>query len=133
MALQIPGVGSNYAGLTKDKNGDILYGDKNYKINIPVNVPATDFWSIVLYDPQTRSELQTSQPFPSINNKIAKLTYNENGSVDLYFGPDAPAGMEANWIATAPGKGWFLVLRLYGPLEPWFKKTWQPGELELVE
>jgi hypothetical protein len=133
MALQIPGVGSNYAGLTKDKNGDILYGDKNYKINIPVNVPAKDFWSIVLYDPQTRSELQTSQPFPSINNKIAKLTYNENGSVDLYFGPDAPAGMEANWIATAPGKGWFLVLRLYGPLEPWFKKTWQPGELELVE
>jgi len=133
MALQIPGVGANYAGLSKDKNGDILYGDRNYKINIPANVPAKDFWSIVLYDPQTRSELQTSQPFPSINNKIAKLNYNENGSVDLYFGPDAPAGMEAHWIETAPGKAWFLVLRLYGPLEPWFEKSWQPGELELVE
>lgn len=107
--------------------------DPDRAINIPANVPAKDFWSIVLYDPQTRSELQTSQPFPSINNQIAKLTYNENGSVDLYFGPDAPVGMEDHWIATAPGKAWFLVLRLYGPLEPWFEKSWQPGELELVE
>ncbi len=133
MALQIPGVGSNYAGLNKDKNGDILYGDKNYKLTIPVDVPAQDFWSVVLYDPQTRSELQTDQPFPSINNKIAKLDYNEDGSVDLFFGPKAPEGKEENWIQTKEGKAWFLVLRLYGPLEPWFDKSWQPGELEIVE
>jgi hypothetical protein len=48
------------------------------------------------------------------------------------FGPKAPAGKEANWIASVPGKGWFAILRLYGPLEPWFEKTWRPGEIELV-
>ncbi len=133
MALQIPGVGSNYAGLNKDKDGNILKGDQNYKITIPANVPAKDFWSVVLYDPQTRSELQTDQPFPSINSKIAELDYNKDGSVDLYFGPKAPKGKEANWKQTKPGKAWFLILRLYGPLESWFDKSWQPGELEIVE
>ena len=134
MALQIPGVGSNYAGLSKDKNGDILYGDKNYKMTLPANVPAKDFWSVTVYDPQTRSELQTGERiFPSINNKIAKLDYNKDGSIDIYFGPKAPKGHEANWIQTVPGKSWFQILRFYGPLKPFFDKTWQPGELELIK
>ena len=84
----------------------------------------------MLYDPQTRSELQTSQPFPSKNNKRDKLIVNADGSVDLYFGPKAPAGKEANWIADRAGQGLVCVLRLYGPLEPWFDKTWRPGEFE---
>jgi hypothetical protein len=87
----------------------------------------------VIYDPQTRSELQTSQPFPSRNNKRDKLIVNADGSVDLYFSAKAPAGKEANWIATVPGKGWFAIFRLYGPLDPWFDKTWRPGEIELVK
>ena len=87
----------------------------------------------MIYDPQTRSELQTSQPFPSKNNKRDNLTVNDDGSVDLYFGPKAPVGKEPNWIATVPGKGWWVLLRLYGPLEPWFEKTWRPGEFELVD
>ena len=49
------------------------------------------------------------------------------------LGPKAPAGKEANWIQTVPGKGWFAILRLYGPLEPWFDKTWKPGDFELVK
>jgi hypothetical protein len=89
-----------------------------------------DFWSVVVYDPQTRSELQTGQPFPSKNSKKSPLVYNDDGSVDLYYGPEAPAGMENNWTQTVPGKGWFVLIRLYGPLEPWFDKTWQPGEFE---
>lgn len=133
MALEIPGVGSNYAFVTTDKTGDILYGEKNYKVNIPANVPAKDFWSVVVYDPQTRSELQTDDPYPSKNNKRDKLIYNKDGSVDLYFGPKAPKGKEANWTQTKPGKAWFVILRLYGPLEPWFNKTWQPSDFELVE
>ena len=133
MALQIPGVGSNYAFATSDKNGDILYGEKNYKVTIPADVPAKDFWSMVVYDPQTRSELQTDQPYPSKNNKRDKLIYNKDGSVDLYFGPTAPKGKEANWTQTKPGKAWFVLFRLYGPLEPWFEKTWQLQDFELIK
>ena len=90
---------------------------------------------MVVYDPQTRSELQTGQPFPGKNNKRDKLLVNADGSVDLYFGPrgSAPQGKEANWTETVPGKGWFVVFRLYGPLEPWFDKTWRPGEIELLK
>ncbi len=132
MALEIPGVGSNYAFGTTDKNGDILYGDKNYKVNIPANVPAKDFWSVVVYDPQTRSQLQTDQPYPSKNNKRDKLIYNKDGSVDLYFGPKAPKGKEANWTQTEPTKAWFVLFRLYGPLQPWFDKSWQLNDFEII-
>ena len=134
MAMKMVGKGSQYALVYVDKNGNPIDGSKNYKLRIPANVPAKNFWSVVVYDPQTRSELQTSQPFPSKNNKRDQLMENADGSVDLYFGPNAPKGMEANnWIATVPGKGWFACLRLYGPLEPWFDKTWRPGEIELVK
>ncbi len=133
MALRIPGVGSQYAFNNRDTEGNYLDGSKSYKLNIPANVPAKNFWSVVVYDPQTRSELQTDQPYPSKNNVRDKLLYNEDGSVDLYFGPETPAGKEANWTQTVPGKGWFVLLRLYGPLEPWFERTWQPGEFERLE
>lgn len=133
MTLKMIGRGSQYAFIGADKDGDTLDGAKTYKLSLPANVPAKDFWSVVAYDPQTRSELQTSQPFPSRNNKRDQLIVNADGSVDLYFGPTAPAGKEANWIATVPTKGWFALFRLYGPLEPWFEKTWRPGEIELVK
>ncbi|WP_153555423.1 DUF1214 domain-containing protein [Roseimaritima sediminicola] len=80
----------------------------------------------------TRSELQTDQAFPSRNNKRDNLIENEDGSVTLYFGPEAPEGKESNWVQTAAGKGWFALLRLYGPLGPWFDKSWRPGEFEPV-
>jgi len=132
MALEMVGVGSQYAFCDKDASGDYLYGDKDYRLNIPADAPAKDFWSVVAYDPQTRSELQTGQPFPSRNSARDGLLANEDGSVDLHFGPTAPAGREANWIQTVPGKGWCTLLRLYGPLQPWFDRTWRPGEIELV-
>src|SRR5450432_4116689 len=133
MMAKMVGKGSQYAIGFADKSGEPFDGAKNYQLHVPANVPAKDFWSVVLYDPQTRSELQTSQPFPSRNNKRDKLITNADGSVDLYFGPKAPAGKEASWIATVPAKGWFAVIRLYGPLDPWFDKTWRPGEIELVK
>ena len=86
-----------------------------------------------VYDPQTRSMLQTDQRFPRSAASRPGLQANADTSVDVYFGPEPPAGNEANWLQTVPGKGWFLVLRLYGPLEPWFDKTWRPGEIEPVE
>lgn len=133
MALEIPGVGSNYAFGTRDSEANILHGEKNYKLNMSANVPAKDFWSIVVYDPQTRSMLQTDQDFPNKNSQKDKLVYNEDGSIDLYFGPNAPKGKEANWIQTVPKKAWFVLFRTYGPLEPWFEKTWQLNDFELVD
>ena len=133
MVLKIPGVGSNYAIASLDVNGEILKGEKNYRLHVPANVPAKDFWSIVVYDTQTRSELQTDQPFPGKNNRRDELLYNSDGSVDLYFSPKPPKGNKANWIQTVPGKAWFVGLRLYGPLEPWFNKTWKLGDIELID
>jgi hypothetical protein len=132
MAAKMVGKGSQYAINSADKSGNVLEGAKTYRLTMPANVPAKDFWSVVLYDPQTRSELQTSQPFPSKNSKRDELVANADGSVDLYFGPKPPRGKEANWIATVPGKSWFTLLRLYGPLEPWFEGKWRPGEIEEV-
>ena len=133
MAAKMVGKGSQYAYCARDKSGDYLDGSKIYRLHIPADVPAKDFWSVVAYDPQTRCMLQTDQPFPSKNNKKDDLVANKDGSVDLYFGPKAPSGQEKNWVQTVPGKGWMVLIRLYGPLEPWFDKTWRPGDFELVE
>ncbi|MBW2710557.1 MAG: DUF1254 domain-containing protein [Deltaproteobacteria bacterium] len=133
MVMKMVGLGSQYAITTQDSEGNIFDGAKTYKLTIPANVPAKDFWSVVVYDPQTRSELQTSNPFPSKNSKSGSMVENADGSVDLYFGPKAPRGKKQNWIETVPNKSWFPILRLYGPLDPWFDKTWKPGEIELIK
>jgi hypothetical protein len=133
MTWELIGKGSQYAWGYLDSQGNYLDGGKTYKLNIPGDPPALKFWSVCVYDPQTRSELQTSQPFPSKQSQRDKMIVNDDGSIDLYFGPEAPAGKEANWTQTVPGKGWFSVLRLYSPTEPWFEKTWRPGEIELVK
>lgn len=133
MVLQMIGAGSQYALSARDSEGDYLDGAQNYKLTLPANIPAKDFWSVVVYDPQTRSMLQTEQPYPSKNNERNRdLVSNPDGTTDIYFGPKAPAGKEANWIATVPGKAWFSILRLYGPLQSWFDQTWQPGDIEKI-
>ena len=130
MALHIPGVGSQYAYTEHDSEGEYLDGARSYRMHVPPDVPAANFWSIVLYDPQTRSELQTGQTYPSLNNTRNPMTANDDGSFTLTFGPDEPAENAENWIQTVPGKKWFTIFRLYGPLEPWFDKTWIPGDIE---
>ncbi len=130
MSMKMVGVGSQYAGAFVDSQGRALDGSKTYQLHLPAGIPAKDFWSLVLYDNQTRSELQTDTPFPSIGSRKKDLIINADTSVDLWFGPTPPAGHEKNWVQTVPGKGWSTVLRLYGPLQPWFDKTWKPGEFE---
>jgi hypothetical protein len=132
MSLKLIGKGSQYAVAYSDKDGNIFDGSKTYKVNIPANPPMKDFWSFTIYDNQTRSMLQTDNPFPGIDNNKKGIIKNEDGSYDIYVGPIAPTGMENNWIQTVPGKGWNTIFRLYGPLEPWFEKTWRPGDFELV-
>jgi hypothetical protein len=133
MAMKMVGIGSQYAAAFVDSQGKPLDGSKTYKIHLPPNIPAKDFWSFVVYDNQTRSMLQTDEQFPSIGSEDKTVVVNPDTSVDVYFGPTAPAGHETNWVQTVPGKGWNVLLRLYGPLQPWFDKTWKPGEFEVVK
>ncbi len=133
MALEMVGVGSQYAIAFRDADGAYLDGAAHYRLTIPTDPPAKNFWSVVIYDPQTRSELQTSQSLPSRNNRRDDLATDPDGSVQLYFGPEPPVGVpDSNWIQTVPGKGWFACLRLYGPLEAWFDQTWNPGDIEPI-
>jgi len=133
MAKKIIGKGSKYAVAYNDADGNPFDGGKTYKVHVPPNVPAKDFWSFTLYDNQTRSMLQTDDQFPGIDNNKPGMIKNGDGSYDVYFGPKAPKGQENNWVQTVPGKGWNMLFRLYGPLEPWFDKTWRPGDPELVK
>lgn len=131
MAVAMPGIGSQYAATNYDSKGQPFDGSKTYVLRVAPKVPVKDFWSVVLYDTQTRSMLQTDQPFPSISSE-KRIDVNADGSVDVYFGPRPPAGKENNWIQTIPGKSWMTIFRLYGPQQPWFDKSWKLNDIEPV-
>ena len=133
MTVAMPGVGSQYAWTAEDASGAWLDGSRRYRLTLPPDIPAKNFWSIIVYDPQTRSLLQTDDRYPSLNSLTGTVAANADGSIDLYFGPDPDDDHNSNWIRTVPGKGWFTFLRLYGPLDPWFDKTWRPGEIERID
>jgi hypothetical protein len=133
MAKTAVGVGSDYAGAYFDSKKQPFDGSKTYKVHLPPDVPVNNFWAVTIYDTQTRSMLQTGQKFPTVGSQTKGIEKNADGSFDIYFSPKAPAGKENNWLQTVPGKSWFVILRMYGPLEPWFNKTWRPSEIELVK
>lgn len=133
MEEKMVGKGSQYAAGIVDSQGAPLNGGNTYRLHVLPNAPVKDFWSAIVYDNQTRSMLQTDQDYPQVSSLDKGLVVNADGSVDVYFGPKAPDGKENNWIQTLPGKGWNMLFRLYGPLEPWFDKTWKLSEIELVK
>lgn len=133
MAEARPGTGSAYAGAFLDSANRVLDGGHTYKIALPGPVPAKQFWSLTAYSNQSRSLLETDQKTAGIDSHAPDLKANADGSYTIWFGPRAPAGKEGNWVQTMPDVGFNVLLRLYGPLEPWFDKTWKPGDFELVD
>jgi len=133
MADAKPGTGSAYAFAVRDSSGTYLDGGKTYKITLPAPIPVGQFWSFTVYDNQTRSMLETDQKLAGIDSTQPGIKKNADGSVTVWFSPKAPPGHETNWVQTVSGKGWNSLLRLYAPLEPWFDKSWKPGDFERVD
>ena len=134
MAHAQVGAGSAYAYTLHDSNGDLLDGSRTYRLHVDPDVPAKNFWAVDLYDTQTRSLLQVpSTIWPALASNSGTLQANDDGSYDLYFGPIAPEGRESNWVETIPGKSWFQLFRIYGPLQPWFDQTWKLHEFEPLD
>lgn len=131
MSESKPGTGSAYAGVFRDSTGNYLNGSRTYKVNLAGPIPAKNFWSFTVYDNQTRSLLPTDQKLAGVDSTLPGIQKDQDGGVTIWFGPQAPSGHEKNWVQTRPGKGFNVVLRLYGPLEAWFDRTWRPGDLEL--
>lgn len=136
MAMRLTGVGSQYLLALQDADKQHFDGAKTYKVTLPKGIPESNFWSLTIYDNMTRSMLDTPQRFPRAGSQSYPSPAAEpsaDGSTTVYFAPTQPAGVaRGNWIQTMPGKGWFLILRLYSPLEPFFTKAWRPSEIELV-
>ena len=126
------GAGSQYMIGLRDSEGNMPEGSKRYRLHIPPNVPAANFWDVTIYDMQTRSLLQTDQVFPGVTSIDEDVVQNADGSYDVYLGPEKPEG-DVNWLQTIPGKSWHILWRIYGPLEGWYAKTWRPGEIELLD
>jgi hypothetical protein len=137
MAMRVPGIGSQYLINMLDADKNYFDGAKTYKVTLPKDIPEANFWSLTLYDNQTRSMLDTPQRYPRAGSQSypsPAAEANANGSTTVYFGPKQPDRIKrGNWIQTMPGKGWFVILRLYSPLEPFFDKTWRLSEIEEVE
>jgi hypothetical protein len=133
MVSQTPGRGAAYQIAFNDADGAPLDGDRSYKLTLPPDVPAKLFWSLTLYEAENASGLATeARRFPSLGSRDTPVK-NGNGTIDLFIGPKAPEGKEANWLATAPGRGFFAILRLYGPEQPAIDYSWKPGDIERVQ
>ena len=127
-----PGTGGFYVSTFTDKDGSSLIGSHTYRLHVPAEVPVKQFWQIPVYSAATRSMIDNDQGRCTLSG-TDDLRRNDDGSVDLYFGPEAPEGYERNWIQTKPGEGWFTLPRLYAPLEPILDKTWRWNDIERID
>jgi hypothetical protein len=131
MVQKLEGKGSQYLAAYKDANGNWLDGNQSYRLHVDANVPVEDFWSVMVYDAESRSMILNDQ-LPGLDSN-KKLDTNEDGSVDLYFGPKPPKGANSNWIKTLPEQGFFLYFRAYGPKKEFNDLSWVLDDLEKLE
>lgn len=133
MVTKTPGVGQAYLGVHRDRLGKVLDGGKSYQLRIPPNPPAEQFWSLTIYDLETRRPVENPTRIVDRSSRQPNLRKNADGSVDLYFGPEPAPGHEANSLITVPQRAWFPLLRLYGPQQPYFDRSWHLPDIELVD
>ena len=127
---QKTGKGQVYLGAYKDKDGDWLDGGMNYTLHVPANAPAETFWSVTAYEVSTRTLINNKYEIADRSSRM-DLAMNADGSVDIYFGPDKPAGDKArNWIPTEAGRAWFPYFRLYSPKQAFLDRTWVLPDIE---
>jgi len=117
----------------KDNKGEMLNGSHTYRLRMQADIPVAQFWQMPIYSSKTRAFVETDQHRSVITSTDESLVKNDDGSIDIYVGPEAPKGYEPNWIKTNPDEGWFTLLRLYGPLEPILNKEWKPNDIERVK
>lgn len=130
MVVDLVDKGAKYPATMRDAHGDWLDGARSYTLRLPADIPAALFWSVAIYDPVTASGLDNGQPFPSINT-MDRPTADPDGAYTIHFGPHKPGDVdERNWLATVPGKGFFVIVRLYGPGTRFYDQSWTPGDLE---
>jgi hypothetical protein len=125
MFRRSPGAGSLYWLGTRDATGAYLDGGRSYTLTVPQPVPGKLFWSITVYDAETRSEIATDQNLAALRSMFELADIATDKPVTLRFGPDPPAESDAPWIKTKLGTGWFVYFRIYGPDTPAFDGTWQ--------
>ena len=123
--------GTVYLAPIADTNGRPLQAGKTYKLRVPKDTPAKEFWSLTVYDRATWAFINNPLDRAGLDSFNKNMKMNVDGSVDLYFGPNAPAGLESNWIPTM-GKEPYLWLRLYGPEDAFWNKTFKMSDVELV-
>lgn len=129
MKSRTPGLGQAYLAAYTDARGDWLDGGRDYTLHVPADPPAKLFWSATAYDCATRCLIDNPQARGDRSSRDPDLRPNPDGSVDLFFGPHPPPSGDTNWIQTLPGRHWFSYFRFYGPLEPYFDRTWRLGDI----
>jgi hypothetical protein len=129
MLSKTVGAGQAYLASFRDTEGHAFDGAKSYRLHVPPNPPAKQFWSVTIYDVDTRSIILNKEHI-AVRGSRDDLVKNADGSVDLYFAPTAPKDFEKNWVQTVPGQAWFSAFRLYAPLEPYFDKSWPLPDIE---
>ncbi len=136
MVNPTPGAGQIYMTTKRDSEGRMLRADKNYKLHVPAHVPVGQFWALTLYSENTRRPYDnggTKISDVSLDNRMSDLKHNQDGSIDLYVGPEAPQGLESNHLKTVGDDGWFVYFRLYAPEQPFFDKTFKLADFEMIK
>ena len=126
------GTATFYMDLAETADGAWLDGGKNYKLVVPANVPVSDFWAVTAYDLESASYIR-DMPKSSIDSSQKAVEKNIDGSIDIYFGPTAPKGNEANWIPTNKDRRFFLLFRCYGPQKGLFDGSFVLNDIELLD